>query len=263
MAMLTVLAAISCTKEGQDAFVEVTLDYSVTTADQTKAYGEGDAVTHIWYALYRKSNNTFVRSFTPAPMVNGVASCPVTLVMNQEYKLVFVGMNYEMVDGKLTPAYIIQKEHATISMPTTSVANTEKLDCFYGYDEIQVNQHGTGTSINLSRITSQVNFLCKEDDWKSEYATATSSIKLSGVSKTFNLLNPGFSGKENVVYAENALLSGDALRSGTDYRLCSVYSFAADGVTAECTFNNNSETEIFTVTELPLATNKRTNVYVK
>lgn len=263
MAMLTVFAAISCTKEGQDAFVEVTLDYSVTTADQTKAYGEGDAVTHIWYALYRKSNNTFVRSFTPAPMVNGVASCPVTLVMNQEYKLVFVGMNYEMVDGKLTPAYLIQKEHATISMPATSVANSEKLDCFYGMDEIQVNQKETGTSIQLERITSQVNLLCKEEDWKNEYATATSGLKLSGVTKTFNLLNQGFTGKGDVVYKQNSLLSGEALRSGTDYRLCSFYTFAAEGVKAEFSFVSSGVTETFSVVGLPLATNKRTNVYVK
>lgn len=263
IAMLTVLAAISCSKEGQDAFVEVTLDYSVTAADQTKAYGEGDAVTHIWYALYRKLDNTFVRSFTPAPMVGGMASCPVTLVMNQEYKLVFVGMNYEMVDGKLTPPYSIQKEHATISMPATSVANSEKLECFYGIDEVQVNKKDTGTSIQLERIVSQVNLLCKENAWKSEYATATSGLKLFGVSKTFNLLNQSFSGKEDVVYAQNTLLSAEYFKSGTDYSLCSVYTFAAEGVNAEFSFMSNGLTETFSVTGLPLATNTRTNIYVK
>ena len=255
--------AISCSKEGQDAFVEVTLDYNVTAGDLTKAFGEGDAVTHVWYAIYRKNDNSFVRSFTPAPMVGGVASCPVTLVLNQEYKLVFVGMNYMEQNGQLTPVYTIKKEHATITMPTTSTANSEMLDCFYGYDEIQVNQAETGTSVDLSRITSQVNFLCMSGDWKDEYASATSSLKLYGVAKSFNLLTRQFAGSENVVYTASSLLAGDSLKAGDDYRLCSVYTFAADDVTAECVFNHNGETETFTVSELPLATNKRTNVYVK
>lgn len=263
VAILTVLAAISCSKEGQDAFVEVTLDYSVTAGDQTKAFGEGDAVTHIWYAIYRKNDNSFVRSFTPAPMVGGIASCPVTLVLNQEYKLVFVGMNYKEKDGQLTPAYTIKKEHATITMPTTSIANSEMLDCFYGYDDIQVNQHGTGTSITLDRIASQVNFLCKGDFWKSEYAEGTSSLNLTGVANNFNLLTGLFTGSENIEYATSDLLTGDNLMADGDYRLCSVYTFAADCVTANCVFNHGGVTETFTVSELPLATNKRTNVYVK
>lgn len=265
MVFLTILLAVSCTKEGQDSFVEVTVDYSVAVGEQTKAYGEGDEVTHIWYALYRKSNDKFVRSFTPAPMVNGVATCPVTLVLNQEYKLVFVGMNYEYKDGQLTPAYIIQKEHATISMPTNSVANSEKLDCFYGYDEIQVNQPETGTSITLSRITSQVNFLCKAESWQDEYASATSSMTLSGVARNFKLLEGQLSGSQDVEYTATSLLTGEKLQEDGDYRICSVYTFAADGVSAECKFNHNHNgvTETFTVSELPLATNKRTNVYVK
>ena len=79
----------------------------------------------------------------------------------------------------------------------------------------------------------------QEEDWKSEYATATSGLKLSGVTKTFNLLNQGFTGKGDVVYKQNSLLSGEALRSGTDYRLCSFYTFAAEGVNAEFSFMSN------------------------
>ena len=260
--------AISCTKESQESFVEVTLDYSVRTDAHTRAFGEGDSVTHIWYALYRE-NGTFVRSFLPAQMRDGVACCPVTVVIDQPYKVVFVGMNCSQTSDRMIPAYNVDEENALLIMPTVSSANSEKLDCFYGIDDLLVGARGTTAEITLDRITSQVNFLCTLDSPNADYvseASATSRMTLYGVAESFNLLEGTFSEEVvDVTYEESALLVGSDIMHGEKYRLCSVYTFAGEDVSVEFSLNVEGVDQPVisaSTAHLPLAPNKRTNIIV-
>lgn len=260
--------AISCTKESQESFVEVTLDYSVRTEAYTKAFGEGEAVTHVWYALY-KENGTFVCSFTPAEIRDGVADCPVRVVIDQPYKIVFVGMNCNQTSEGIIPAYEVDNEDALLIMPTVSLANSEKLDCFYGIDDLLVGVRGTTAEITLDRITSQVNFLCTPDSPNADYvsvASSTSRMTLYGVAASFNLLEGTFSEEVvDVTYEESALLAGSDIMHGEKYRLCSVYTFAGEDVSVEFSLNVEGVDQPVisaSTAHLPLAPNKRTNIIV-
>lgn len=263
---MTGFLALSCVKEGPVVSEEmVTVGYSIDVA-ATKAFGEGSEVSHIWYALYY-ADGTWFCTFTPAEIVDGVAHCPVSFIKDQSYKVVFIGMHHaEGADGGMEPVYEMDAQNAVLKMPISSVANSELLDCFIGTDDI-VGNKCTESNVKLRRLTSQVNFICKAEDWpaESDLQPDASSLVLTGVSSEYNFLKGEYTAPTvSVSYAKAAVAAGEDAKIGDDYRLCSVYCLAGQYPAAELNLYKG-ETLLGTksVSALPLGDNTKTNVFVK
>lgn len=257
--------ALSCVKENPVVSEEmVTVDYGIDVA-ATKAFGEGSEVNYIWYALYR-TDGTYFCTFTPAEIVDGVAHCPVSFIKDQEFKVVFVGMHHEGdTDGTMEPVYEMDAQNAVMKMPVSSVANSEKLDCFIGSDDI-VNNKSTKSSIKLRRLGAQVNFICKEEDWPAEAVKQPNqvSLEMTGVSAGYDIFREEYvSGTVTVSYDSAALPSGADAKLGSDYRLCTVYCLAGDDPEAELKLFKGAELlKTVSAVKIPLAGNMKTNVYI-
>ncbi len=193
---LAFLLALSCTKEVQPEHNDetITVQYGVAVDTPTKTLGDGKTATHVWYALYRADESLVSECAAPAKIdvATGKAICPVTMAKDQDYKVVFLAMYYD-VDGQTkTPAYEINAEDKTVSMPSTALANSDKFDLFYGVDDVEDFQGTQSTNVTLNRVVAMVNFISNDEDWNAAVAEGNtpthSSIELSGVPAEFNLL---------------------------------------------------------------------------
>ena len=165
-AALLALSALSCDKVESPVSEpeEITVSYSVTLDEQTKAVGEGESANYIWYAIYKviESNGTATYTLATQPALvqinSGSAECPVTMVRDQSYKVVFVAQHYTQEQQSKTPAYQIHSDNATLWMPQTAVANSDNYDVFAYVDTIEKYVGLTNKSVELSRLTAQINF---------------------------------------------------------------------------------------------------------
>lgn len=263
--LLFLLVGISCSRVELDVNPDTTLEYQVNLSEMTKAFGEGDHVNYIWYALYNE-DGTFFTSFNPVPVVDGVAHCTITFIKDHDYKVVFVGTRHlEDAAGRFTPIYNIDAEHGVINMPSQSVANSEDLDCFFGTDAVR-NNRCVNTSVTLRRITSQLNFICKAADWPTVNAPVKSSLVLTGVSGGYDMLHERFTtDKKPVTYSKASLLTGPDQKVGADYRICSVYCLSGSDVIAQMKVYDSADAVSTPVNgvRIPIANNTKTNIYCK
>ena len=176
---LASLLAFACNKAETSESDVVTVNYTVT-APATKAFGEGESINTIWYALY-KTDGTLVTDFGTVAFNAGSAVCPVTMVRDQSYKVVFVGLHYDSHN----PVYAIDPAKAAIAMPATAVANTDKYELFCTVQEVIEYDGGKTGSARLDRIVSQVNFVCTTEDWNAA-ATLGMTPAPSFIPTTFN-----------------------------------------------------------------------------
>lgn len=237
----------------------VTMTYTVNNPMATKALGAGDAVNYVWYALYR-TDGTLVKDFGIRFFNNGSAYCPVTMVRDQSYKVVFVAQHYKADGETKTPAYTIDPATATLTMPVAAVANSDDYDLFCLVDEVLDFQGGNAKSVTLSRNVAQVNYFCNDIDWENAatlgMTPTASSVTLEGVPAKYDLLK----GKPSietvtVTYAKSAL-SGDTNLLGTAFCL------AGDNLT-KATLSLYKDEEVTTtldVDNVSVKPNYRTNI---
>lgn len=253
---LASLLAFACNKAETSESDVVTVNYTVT-APVTKAFGEGESINTIWYALY-KIDGTLVTDFGTVAFNAGSAVCPVTMVRDQSYKVVFVGLHY---DGQ-NPVYAIDPAKAAIAMPATAVANTDKYELFCTVQEVIEYDGGKTGSARLDRIVSQVNFVCTTEDWNAAatlgMTPAQSAVTLGGVPASYDILAGAVSSATLSVDYQRAALSGVTNLLGAAYCL------AGSNVSATLKlYPSETATEPSTILEVPVVpveANKRTNI---
>lgn len=258
---LTALFALSCSKELQQETLgeAVTVQYGVTVDVPTKALGDGKTANYVWYALYR-ADGSLVNQYAPARIdADRKAICPVTMVKDKDYKVVFLAMYYE---GD-TPAYAVDAQSKTVSMPTQAQANSDKYDLFYGVDAVVDFQGAQNTNVMLNRVVAQVNFELSEAAWTDlgVNESFTSQIEISGAPVSMNLWDGAFSGATDVTY-DKAAIPAEGRKIG------SAYCFASAGgdqkVDISISLFNASGTPAKTasVSAVPVAVNKQTNLII-
>lgn len=269
IAACCLMSLLSCTKE--EAAETVTVCYEVSFYDyeiKSTALGDGSDINHIWYAVYNTDGSLFKECEAPVLLEDGKAQCPVTLVLDQPYKVVFLGMHY---DSNGTPAYVINPAAGTVSQRQEPLVSSNKTDLFYAYDDI-VKYIGTvKDGVTLSRIVSQINFACTETDWVNHTAAkpVSSSLVLKSAPYAFSLTD----GKilpdtKDIAYSKANLPSGTDAMLGANYRLLTAYSFAAAApelttVSAELKLWKEGSTNhdyLLQVSNVDLQINKHTNV---
>ena len=258
---LASLLALSCVKEAQPEHNEetVTVQYGVTVDTPTKALGDGKTANYVWYALYR-ADGSLAKAYEPAKIdADRKAICPVTMVKDQDYKVVFLAMYYE--DD--IPAYTVDPEAKTVSMPGSAQANSDKLDLFYGVDEVEDFQGVQNTNVTLNRIVAQVNFELSEEAWNTLGVDSSflSQIGISGAPMAMSLWDGTLSEATSITYAKSTI-PAEGRMIGTAY--CIASKNGDQKVDASISLFNASGTEVKTVfsSAVPIAVNKQTNLII-
>ena len=238
---------------------ERTVSYTVSFPQTKATLGNGEAVNYVWYALYNEQGRLLME-YAPQPVnADGKAECKVTMMFDQNYKVVFVGQHYEVAGELKTPAFAIDAAKAEVQMPLAAKANSDNYDLFTYVDQVSNYQGGNGKDVSLTRILAQVNFFCTADDWTNAAALSmtptASSMQLASVPSRYNVLT-GIASTQTVTveYAKNAL-TPDANLLGTAFCL------AGENLTATLNlFKGDELTTTRTVSNVPAQLNYRTNI---
>ena len=271
-----VLLAVSCHKIDniqRPAGEEVTVNYSVAVADATKALNDGADANYVWYALYKKSVDEqgvekyiLAKEYAQVALTAGEAVCPVTMMREQSYKIVFVAQHYDQVsDGESTvlqPIYTPDAEKHLIEMPDAAVANSGIYDAFYTVDEIDNYDGKAVEPVTLKRLTAQVNFLTSTEDWNAASDLSTtpthSSVEVEGLSRSFDLLTgtPSVETVEQPVTYERSQIPGNE-------HIASFFCFASDVIKVTLdlyTSDNGASNRTIVVDNVPVKSNMKTNI---
>lgn len=263
---LAALLALSCAKETQPegAGEMVTIEYGITVDSPTKALGDGKTANYVWYALYRSNGTLVSECAAPAKIdADRKAICPVTMAKDQDYKVVFLAMHYEVNGDIKTPAYAISALNKSVSMPDSALANSDNYDLFYGVDEVVNFQGSQSTNVQLNRIVAQINFELSEETWKTLAVAPDfkSAITISNAPRTFSLFTGAISDNVTASFAKSAIPS-EGRKIGTAYCFAS-----ADGeqkVDTSIRLYNADDHEVKTTsaTAVPVAANRQTNLKI-
>lgn len=263
---LAALLALSCAKETQPegAGEMVTIEYGITVDSPTKALGDGKTANYVWYALYRSNGTLMSTCTTPAKIdiATGKAICPVTMVKDQSFKVVFLAMYFDEVNGNKTPAYIIDANQKTVSMPESLQANTDKFDLFYGVDNVDNFQGVQSTNVNLNRVVAQINFELSEEAWNALGAgqSLSSQIQISGAPTSMSLWDGTLKDAKSITYAK-AAIPAEVRKIGTAY--CFASSTGDQKVDAAITvYKEEAVVKTASVTSIPVSSNKKTNLII-
>lgn len=253
--LLTALMFASCSKPDTVPVSgeEVTVNYSVAFP-ATKAQAT-DAVNYLWYAQYDHSTGVLLKEYTPVTVTDGKAVCPVNMMREHSYRLVFVAQHFELDAELKIPVYAIDAQNALISMPLQAAANSADYEVFVGVSEMIEYDGGNADPVELKRIVAQVNCKCTQASWDT-FRPTSSSLTLEGVPQSYNALTKVFSTtKVKVEYAQKPLDDGQPCLIGM------AYCFACERISkAELTLYNDSKSVSLKADSLPVDTNNKTNV---
>ena len=252
---------------------EVTVNYSVSVADATKALNDGTDANYVWYALYKKSVDEqgvekyiLAKEYAQVALTAGEAVCPVTMMREQSYKIVFVAQHYDQIsDGESTvlqPIYTPDAEKHLMEMPDAAVANSGIYDAFYAVDEIDNYDGKAVEPVTLKRLTAQVNFLTSTEDWNAasdlSMTPTHSSVEVEGLSQSFDLLTgtPSVETVEQPVTYERSQIPGNE-------HIASFFCFASDVIKVTLdlyTSDNGVSNRTIVVDNVPVKSNMKTNI---
>ena len=267
---LTSLLALSCGKEAQPEHIDemLTVHYGVSVDVPTKALGDGKTANYVWYALYRSNGTLVSECESPAKIdiATGTAICPVTMAKDQDYKIVFLALHYEVNGQTKTPAYAINAQGKSVAMPAIPVANSDNSDLFYGVDEVVDFQGSQSTNVQLNRIVAQINFELGEDTWNTLAVTSAfqSSITISGAPRKFDFFTSEVSDYGITSYTMSVIpFKAGSRKIGTAYCLTP----SEDQLKVEASIrlygeNGTAEVKAADASSVPVAINKQTNLII-
>ena len=259
--VITALTCLACAEKtlSQGGDEVVTVQYGVTIDTPTKTLGDGKTANYVWYALYRADGTLVSECAAPAKIdADRKAICPVTMAKDQNYKVVFLAMYYE----RATPAYIVNAQWKTVSMPISAQANSDKFDLFYGVDEVVDFQGVQSTNVELTRVVAQVNFELSETAWNDLDVDQSfkSQIQISGAPTSMNILDGTLGTAASVTYAQTEI-PAEERNIGTAY----CFASADDGQKVEASislYNDAGIVKTASATAVPVAANKQTNLII-
>lgn len=265
--LLAVVLLAGCQKDSPvDTPEYLTMTYSVRPPEQstTKAAGQGSEINVIWYGVYHKKADgryEYMEDMSAFVEIDDLSkiNVPVTLIRNQEYKLLFLAQ-YRNESDKRDNIYTYNVDYQTGDVTLSApLSNGEYLDAFVKMDMIGPVLGNENRHITLERPFAQVNI------GTSASATdlpSTFDLTLTGVPAAYNLFTGTFSDK-TVSHEFNALSPlGDPLSAGgTQYtRMATVYVFGGNKIGCTLQYETSSGTTTRTISGIDTAPNFKTNI---
>ena len=249
-----------------DAPEFTTITYSVEPPVQfiTKAAGEGSKINVLWYGVYhKKADGQYVymedmSAFVDITDISDI-DVPITLIRNQEYKLVFVAQHRDKTNQR-TSYYTYNINYATGDMELNApLADGECLDAFVKVDMVGPILGNENKHITLDRPFAQVNVATStaEADLPDKF-----NLTFTDVPKAYNL----FTGKCSMEKIQHAFTHLQPLRSAfkvgnNEYRhMTTLYIFGGNEIGCTISYTTNSGLTERTISGIATAPNYKTNI---
>ena len=255
----SILLLASCQKESPvDAPEFTTMTYHVQPPVQfiTKA-GEGNKINILWYGVYHKKADghydyvedmsAFVEITDPSDI-----KVPITLIRNQEYKLVFVAQHRVMINQS-THSYTYKINYTTGDMTLNSpVTDCECLDAFVKVDIVGPITRNENRNITLDRPFAQINL------GTSAALPTTFDLELTGVPAAYNLFT-GTCSQQTTTHTFTGLTPlGSTIKvAGVDYNyMTTLYIFGVNKIGGTVRYGSTETT----FSNIDTAPNHKTNI---
>ena len=266
--------AIACAKEpvadnGQQAVVSFTVE--VPGASVTKAYGEAEKATKLYYQVFDNTGAPIEGlGVQTTDLVGKAAKVSFQLVKDQTYNFVFWAQTTETGYYTIDETEGLKKIKANY---TDKLANDENFDAFYAVKKVKISGP-VSESVELTRPFAQINIATKgvlkagETETEIDFTGATSSVTIKNVPTEFFPLSPAASqlGSETVTakFKTADAPSGNMTVNSDTYKYLALnYVFApTDGTVYDITakFSVDGKTVNLNVPAVPAKRNWRTNI---
>lgn len=273
IALSSLLLAGCSQDEGimQDKGELVTLNYNVAVGNgvQSRA-AENLAVNKLLCVIFESETGTEVKRDIVNVNDEGIFIYSPTLFSNINYKIAFWAY-YADAEGKscfnLTDVKAIKTNE---DYDKGNFVNNLHKDAYTAAHEVKLTEKNQTPTITLSRPFGMVNVLTSKADYDAAVAMGstptTGTINISSCSKTFNAYTQQWSGTsdENILLDTSVSAASVQYNNQECYCLASEYVFGNGNVTTtdiQVKDNNNKVIYNSTISDMPLSTNSRTNLF--
>ena len=275
-----ILLAASCQKE-TCVDTPATLTYTIVPevsfmvkSGEEAAVAVNPAVNILSYRVYHKKvdeNGTpyydYIKEMGAYVPIDNASDIrvPITLIKDQEYKLVFIAQHrFESQQRTTGYAYTITDDDSSSSPSCTMSVNTaasftsgDQLEAFAFVDTVGPITGNENRKITLRRVVSQVNIATSSDNHPS-----TLDIAVSGAAASYDIFNGEYSDNTSELnFVGIDVLNDDKLTvSGKEYnRLATLYCLGSNKLSITMTDPNNAF-GTFSIENVPTQVNYKTNV---
>ena len=262
MSAIAMLFATSCMKElaTENAGETSVVTFSVATPEMaTRAYSDGTTATVLQYAVYDAAGTELRDLTVNNATINGTANVALQLTTGNTYSVIFWAAAPDA-------PYTVDFANKTMTVDYTNVvSNDENLDAFYKYHTFTVSGAQTET-VELKRPFAQLNIGTADlaASTAAGYTPTRSSVTVENVYETLNLATGAVSDEAVVVFAENAIPSGQTFPVANNEYLAMNYllvSAEKEVVDLTFTYTDGTTAKTRTVGAAPVQRNYRTNIY--
>ena len=275
-----ILLATSCQKEtcvGTPATLTYTIvpdvSFMVKSGEEAAA-AVNPAVNSLSYRVYHKKvdeNGTpyydYIEEMGAYVAIDNASDIrvPITLIKDQEYKLVFIAQHrFESNQRTTGYAYIVTDDNTSSSPrclmtvnPSAIFTSCDQLEAFAFMDTVGPITGNENRKITLSRVVSQVNIGTSSDNFPSSL-----NIAVSGAAASYDIFNGEYSDNtSDLNFAGIDVPNDDKITvSGTSYnRLTTMYCLGNNKLSITLTDATNAESS-FSIDNVPTQVNYKTNV---
>ena len=276
-----ILLAASCQKE-TCVDTPVTLTYTIVPevsfmvkSGEEAAPAVNPAVNSLSYRVYHKKvdeNGTpyydYIEEMGAYVAIDNASDIrvPITLIKDQEYKLVFIAQHrFESQQRPTGYAYTITDDDTSSSPSCTMSVNTDapftsgdQLEAFAFVDTVGPITGNENRKITLRRVVSQVNIGTSSDNFPSSL-----NIAVSGAAASYDIFNGEYSDNtSDLNFAGIDVPKDDKITvSGTSYnRLATLYCLGSNKLSITMTCDPSSSFGTFSIESVPTQVNYKTNI---
>lgn len=247
----------------QEALMTYTLrpdvQFEVKSGESTTA-GSASQINVLWYGVYHKKAEggyVYMSDMSAFVKVQNAADIkvPITLIQNQEYRIVFVAQH------RLTPQdadhiymYNVDEQTGVMTRNTAAaITSGEQLDAFVYVDEVGPVNGSHSKSITLHRPVAQINIATSQTPLPSDI-----DITLSNVSASYNIFDRTFSTETTTLTFNDIAPTGQTVTvNSIDYTgLTTLYVLGGNNIDMQITYNDNTKT----INNIAIAENYKTNI---
>lgn len=269
-----ILLAASCQKE-TCVDTPATLTYTivpdvsfVVKSGEEASASVNPAVNSLSYMVYHKKvDDNGVEYYDYIPEMGAYVAIddasdirvPITLIKDQEYKLVFIAQHrFESQQRTTGYAYNVTEDGIMSVNPQALFTSGDQLEAFTYIDKVGPITGNENRKIKLNRVVSQVNIGTSSGDLPSKL-----DIAVSGAAASYDIFNNVYldSDANAELILTDITVSGDQITvSGTAYnRLATLYCLGSNKLALTLT-NEDSAEGTFSISNVSTQVNYKTNI---
>ena len=248
----------------------VTFNAQLPAGLQTRAAGDGLTATTLSYAVYEEGTTTpVITSEDEVNFVNGQATLSLKLAKGKTYDFLFWADAYGKNDPK--NPYTVDFNTKTLAVDyEKALSNDESRDAFFGKATVTV-KGAVSENIILKRPFAQLNI--GTNDMAAAKASGLntgalqSSVEVSGIFNSMNLMTGEVSGSSEVNFGFNAIPKEKFTANGRtfDYLALNYLLVSGEKGLVNCKFSYTdgatTDTKTMTIDNVPVQRNYRTNIF--